>query len=434
MPTFRATALVVIVAFIAAQFHLPTGASGDVVTIDVNTGDVVDHEADGNQPPEFTSWPTDQLDLAGVKVVLADGEDVPSTDDPVDLIVRAFQRLPMEDQDRIGFTSIYHDGMSPEEVNEAELRRLWEQRQVELKEAMDAMQDVRNVLEGYIDVLRNMNAPVEDVLSALDELGDLLSDVDMARDFHDSFGGWQPLLRRMGDDQPDELRAAATLVVGTTMQNQREFQMYAAESAGSVELSSLQHNETVVASLITMLRDEAGLVRRRAMFALSAAVRHNAENQAIFIELDGAATVFSALRSTCDGDTRDTNLISKLAAFITDMLAEEGQHGTDGSSQSRRLYQELRSPPFRTQVGECLLPEHPARVHEKLLKTIMSQRVGSSAQPAGPSERRSTAAAVEALSRAYCGESSASEMDMDPEYRTEMCQLVQKALSINGAR
>ena len=51
-------------------------------------------------------WPTDRIDLKGVEVKLSEGEDVEGSASAKELIVRAFERLPKSEQDRIGFTTL----------------------------------------------------------------------------------------------------------------------------------------------------------------------------------------------------------------------------------------------------------------------------------------------------------------------------------------
>ena len=97
------------------------------------------------------------------------------------------------------------------------------------------------------------------------------------------------------------------------------------------------------------------------------------------------------------------------------------------------LRQQLRSSEFRLHVGQCLELDLPPRVHEKLLKAIVSQRVGSATEPATAKERHTMETALESLVGAYCEGSGppASLLDVDPEYRDEICLLIRKTLEVN---
>ena len=70
---------------------------------------------------------------------------------------------------------------------------LWKVRQQELREAYDATLKVNEQLDERINILKDADASEASLVVALTDLEDLLSDIDMARDFH-TLGGFPTCL------------------------------------------------------------------------------------------------------------------------------------------------------------------------------------------------------------------------------------------------
>lgn len=116
----------------------------------------------------------------------------------------------------------------------AELQELWTVRQHELREAYDAMPKVDQLLTDRIDVLKNTEATEHEQIGALEDLEDLLSDIDMARDFH-SIGGFPTLVSMLLDSQPESIREVAAWAIGTAVKNEPAHQLWVLEVSYSHE-------------------------------------------------------------------------------------------------------------------------------------------------------------------------------------------------------
>ena len=98
------------------------------------------------------------------------------------------------------------------------------------------------------------------MLDALDGLEDHLSDMDMARDFHDALGGWPSLTNLLLPTQSLKVRAAAALVMGTAVKNQDEFQGWILEP---VPLSLSTEPASEVASRVVGNTDQKAQIQNK---------------------------------------------------------------------------------------------------------------------------------------------------------------------------
>ena len=312
---------------------------------------------------------------------------------------RVMSRLPPEELDRFGglpetplmLTSSDNETMPAKlteeqrAIFESRMEELWNARQEELKEAQEGLADLPGMLKeriltirGYLDDVegglggilegrRDRRAGkvdgggdddgsddavdddniVRDVVDALRDLEYLLSDVDMARDFH-TLGGWSPLVSLLDvDDEErrrrpppaekeedeedtamllDEIRSLAAMAMGTAVGNMGEFRPWALEgispppsredaaapasppspSALSILMSSFQRElasreEGMVGGMTVAVagpssrsdaRYEArATYRLRAAYALGSLLRGNPSAQAYFASNGGPETL-----------------------------------------------------------------------------------------------------------------------------------------------
>lgn len=115
---------------------------------------------------------------------------VPTTQERLDMVVKALSRLPPHELERLGvsLTNEIIDG-SPEADN---LFRAWADRQSELKTAMKSLMQPAEFMTVLSATLRNATVPHSERRQALVDLESLVGDIDNARDFH-TIGSW-PLL------------------------------------------------------------------------------------------------------------------------------------------------------------------------------------------------------------------------------------------------
>lgn len=110
----------------------------------------------------------------------------------------------------------------------AKLQELWDVRQQELKEAYDAMPKVNELLMARIEVLQATDSSESALVLALTDLEDLLSDIDMARDFH-SLEGFPVLASMLGVSRTEAVREMAAWAIGTAVKNEPKHQLWVLE-------------------------------------------------------------------------------------------------------------------------------------------------------------------------------------------------------------
>lgn len=105
---------------------------------------------------------------------------------------------------------------------------LWKVRQQELREAYDATLKVNEQLDERINILKDADASEASLVVALTDLEDLLSDIDMARDFH-TLGGFPTLTSMLLKSRPERVREIAAWTIGTAVKNEPEHQLWVLE-------------------------------------------------------------------------------------------------------------------------------------------------------------------------------------------------------------
>jgi len=391
-------ALFVVVALLCVRAQ--TNPIRGTVKIDVNTGATsrtpagAESNGDGGGGGGGGDGTGAPLDLTDVEIILGKGEDVTTVSSPSELMIRTLSALPVVEQDRIGFTALMDKSKaSGEEALEADLRSLWEVRQLELEEAMAATEESADFLAALIKTLKSHvdsnRADDETVLDALNGLEDHLSDMDMARDFHDALGGWPSLTNLLLPTQSLQVRAAAALVMGTAVKNQDEFQGWILEPVAlslSTDTTSEEHmhEEAALALLTHMLvkgcttttttnqngtttsvtlcneptleeSDPVGALamRKKALYAIASGIRQNPHTQSLFLSLDGLSRLEHAADAEAEFAASDKHkkrpdhsslwqLRLKLATMLADWITEAG------------------SCDWVTDVGECGVEEGTA--------------------------------------------------------------------------
>ncbi|CAN0130208.1 unnamed protein product [Scytosiphon promiscuus] len=193
----------------------------------------------------------------------------------------------------------------------AELQKLWVARQQELREAYDAMPKVNQLLTDRINVLKNTEALEAERVDALVDLEDLLSDIDMARDFH-TIGGFPTLASMLDGSQSEGIREVAAWAIGTAVKNEPEHQLWVLETGPDSQPSAL-----------VLLLENAKIaatpaLRSKIVYALSACLRNNSEVQLQFGSLRGEA-ILSAMY---DADGSNSRARMKILTLISDLLQE----------------------------------------------------------------------------------------------------------------
>ena len=131
-----------------------------------------------------------------------------------------------------------------------------------------------------------------------------LSDLDNAKDFHDSLGGWPALAGLLSADAP-EVRRRAAQCVGTA--SKHGFQAWVLEAE-------------VLPRLVAMLEETSWPARKAAVYALGCALRSSAPVQRAFGRRGMAA--LSKLAAAALDDPAGWAVADKVAALIGDLVQE----------------------------------------------------------------------------------------------------------------
>lgn len=161
---------------------------------------------------------------------IADLDDHPMEDNDAaraDRMLAALESIPEDERQGLGLDV---EGLRSKPLVErlVELEELWTLRQQELREAYEAMPKVNELLTKRIEVLQDASATEDAVIGALADLEDLLSDIDMARDFH-TIGGFPTLAAMLRDSQPESVREMAAWAIGTAVKNEPGHQLWVLE-------------------------------------------------------------------------------------------------------------------------------------------------------------------------------------------------------------
>eukprot|EP01041_Mallomonas_annulata_P010983 gene10983-22947_t len=244
---------------------------------------------------------------------LVDSEE---TQEQLELILRTFKKLPAPEISRMGvdIEQPIQDGTKAAEA----LRKAWRQRQIELKEATEAM--VKPV-----EFMANLTATLQNIIdedtatSALIDLESFLTDVDNAGDFH-TIGGWPILTKLLEASNSDNLRMRAAWIMGTAVKNNYDYQLWFLESTNTTNTSNGSSNSTCVELLVAMLNSTHEDCKRKALYAISSAARGNTDIQQVLLQTPFLQYIHYIL-------SYDPNFVSyeirrKIWAFISDMLEE----------------------------------------------------------------------------------------------------------------
>lgn len=151
-----------------------------------------------------------------------------------DRMLAALEAIPEDERLHMGL-DVEQMRSTPLAERLAKLEQLWNIRQQELKEAYDAMPKVNELLLARVEILRAPDSSQSAIVIALTDLEDLLSDIDMARDFH-SLGGFPVLASMLHVSRPEPVREVAAWAIGTAVKNEPEHQRWVLEVGGVLML------------------------------------------------------------------------------------------------------------------------------------------------------------------------------------------------------
>lgn len=242
---------------------------------------------------------------------------------------------------------------------EKRMKEIWEQRQEELRKIQqEQLIDLPQVLKTQIGFLQDYvahgNRSAAQVKADLHDLEYLVTDVDMARDFH-TLQGWPWLLAvlvnknettTMSDDDnvlTEELQAAAAWVVGTAVQNTGEFLPWVVEPVmlpnGTI-LTALEGLMDVWNHQITPT--SVSNLKQKVLYATSACLRHNPLAQHVFHKHGQPARLQQDLRDTVPDTAHGRKQILRILQLGHDLLLEWQQETNHDDDESLAVVQEFR--------------------------------------------------------------------------------------------
>ena len=161
---------------------------------------------------------------------IADLDDHPVQDSDAsraDRMLEALERIPANERVDMG-VDLEALRAAPLAERLTKLDVLWKVRQQELREAYDATLKVNEQLGERINILEDAEASETSLIGALTDLEDLLSDIDMARDFH-TLGGFPTLTSMLLVSRSERIREIAAWAIGTAVKNEPEHQLWVLE-------------------------------------------------------------------------------------------------------------------------------------------------------------------------------------------------------------
>jgi len=274
--------------------------------------------------------------------------------------------------------------LSKEELDDL-IRKVWQRRQQEIEDAAAKMVSYADVIGKILKelmTLQTTNAEAEAgrVVFLLNDLEYHLGDIDNAVDFR-QMGGFFPLVKFLNSSSA-EIQEAAAWVLGSATKDIRQSQDSAAEM-GAIPLL-LQ---------IAARKSGSGL-RRKAIYALGAMLRHHAGTQAQFRHSGGSQVLAGMMRQlwnplrdqalssaaieTAAAD--ELKVLSKVVALAGDLM--------DGVDTLLRqefraddwcgLLLESAAHVFDMAAAHLALQSELANTHEKIFQAISKAHIGGS--------------------------------------------------------
>jgi hypothetical protein len=287
----------------ATTVTVTTDLSGEVVTEDITTTNPIDDEesTSGLEVSEEESFETEPQDESDEST----GED--NTNWNHEKIYETLQGLP--EPPKVGEMDIHeaHEKLSPAEFRQ-QMIALWKKRQVELKDAIDNIQDDSKYFAKLIEQLyeAEQKGDVDEQLAVMEVLEWEVQDLDKTLVFN-FIGGFGVMAERLNSTVLP-IRAHAAWVVGSAAKNYHEAQNWVIDHGAVPKLISTLDLEVVNGSENVPAIIEA---KKKALYALSVLVRANERGQRLFL-LHSGPDVLAKLAA----EVYPTNVQHKVSWFV----------------------------------------------------------------------------------------------------------------------
>jgi hypothetical protein len=203
----------------------------------------------------------------------------------VDTILAAYRKLPAAEIARLGVDVT--KGVFAGSAEAQQLRDAWNQRQVEIRQLMETVAKPVHIMEEIMRKLVNNSLAEEALVETLTELDSLVSDIDNARDFH-TIGGWNTVVPLLDEDEATSIQALAALVIGTSIKNDYDFQLWTLETITYSARDGSTKTTCALDRLLEILQRAASVseedeLQRRVLYGLAAAARGNPDVQNVLL-------------------------------------------------------------------------------------------------------------------------------------------------------
>ncbi|KAF1330189.1 hypothetical protein FI667_g5421, partial [Globisporangium splendens] len=329
-----------------ATVTVATDVSGEIDTV-VSKKESASH--DGGIIPVDNADAQEEEQSAGVSDENAD-EAPPAPREPAwnhEKIYEVLQALP--EPPTLNGMDIHeaHAKLSKEEFRK-QIIALWKQRQQDLKDAMDTMQDdakyLGKLLEQFRDAEQEGNA--DEQLNVLEVLEWEVQDLDKTHIFH--FIGGFDIISGYLNSTNLRVRAGASWVIGTASKSYRDGQNWAIDAGAlpkliqSLALDAAQNDDPKAVFE----------VKKKALYALSSLILFNDRGQRLFLLHNG----LERLAGLFDG-THPKNVQLKAALLIHDLLLEaaDSTEAPESKTSLQKIQESLKSSEWCTRLSSFFL-------------------------------------------------------------------------------
>lgn len=306
----------------AAAVASTTGGSGGLVPVAVTpAGEVQSLPGEQEQPLVEPAEPVEPAEavaaVEGLEQLPADAAEM------ADVLLS----LPIPETD---LADAIRARLPPEEL-QAIIRRVWERRQGELKEAFASAKTEAQQMQALLAQLLQPSAhglAADGVVTILEDLEFFVSTVHNAEDFR-GMGGFLPVIQLLNHSDA-AVAAAASWTLGTAVKGQRSLQDSALELGALPSLITLLQRAVPSTSAAAGAPASLSLgqlkLGNKALYALAGMTRYNEEAQAQLLHLGGVGHIAAAAQ-------RVTPLFSDAAAAA----AAGGANGAKMRAAARTL-------------------------------------------------------------------------------------------------
>mmetsp|Transcript_16023 Transcript_16023/g.19028 ORF Transcript_16023/g.19028 Transcript_16023/m.19028 type:complete len:460 (+) Transcript_16023:106-1485(+) len=246
------------------------------------------------------------------------------------------------------------------EFYEKAIREIWKKRQVELKEAAEAIADETKMIQENLKVLGSDNATDSEILDSLENLESFVQSIDHALDYY-KMGGLEITAVHLNSHK-SIVRTNAAYVIGSASKSLNDLQDHARENLILDALTLLLQKASCDEST------ESNQECAKLLYAIASLVRGNPISQFYLAKQNFGLELISILRDP-KNPYLDYKVRTKVVALLDDLLFE-GENTCNNLEQSPDIVvipldSEAKPEPNQKPVADC-----PSRSTSELYEQI----------------------------------------------------------------